>query len=367
MKSALAQRAKELFTTNLALWWATGTGKSGAALQCCTVFDNPKILIVVEKLIHIENWKKEIQERGHAFTPTFIHYNSLDKVEKDWDVIIYDEADVLVTDKRLGEAQTLNGRIIFLSANIPREKLKMLKYAFKFKEDTLTIREAIKNGLVPKPVFKLYPISLSNDFDTCVFIRGRDKTKKTETVRFRDRFRKGVNLRITCSQTQYYKLLLEEYEFAKAMASASDFAGYAQVRFLRKGLQVKQWLDSLKINEVRRLFKMQGRKLVFVPSIEEAEEYGNAVHSKNKAFVNQALVDAFNNHEIDYIVNIGVLVRGMNLVDIEHSIIGTYAGDGIQLEQMIGRSLRYCLPCLHIPYIKATKDEEKLFKLLNQL
>lgn len=367
MREKLALRAKELFTGNLALWWATGTGKSGAALKCCTVFDSPSILIVVEKLIHVENWKKEIKERGHSFEPEFTHYNSLGKVKKDWDVIIYDEADVLVTDKRLGDAQTLNGRIIFLSANIPREKLKLLKYAFKFKEDTLTIRDAIKEGLVPKPVFKLYPITLSYNRETCIFRKGKNKAKKTLRVPFKERFKKGVNLEIMCSEVQYYQLLIEEYKFFRSLAEAARFQGFAQVMMLRKGLDIKQWLDSLKTNEIKRLFGLKGRKLVFVNSIEEAEEYGNAVHSKNKASHNQEIVDAFNDHRLDYIVNIGVLVRGMNLVDIEHSIIGTYAGDGIQLEQMIGRSLRYCLPCLHIPYIKNTRDEDKLFKLLNQL
>lgn len=364
MKSELAQRAKKLFTGNLALWWATGAGKSGAALECCTVFENPKVLILVEKLAHIENWKKEIVERKSNITPVFSHYNSLHKLDKDWDVIICDEADVLITDKRLGEIQSFTGRFLFLSAKVPKFKLKLLKHVFKFTEDHISLAYAIKNKLLPKPKFILRPIYLSHDRDTNIFIKGKDKKKKTKTVDFSGRFEKGYNLRISCSQHQYYNLLLEEYNFWKKQAEAAGYEGFNLVKFLRKGLEIKQFLDSLKIPVIDSLFESTGRKLIFVSSIEQAEKYGNAVHSEKPQQENEQLINDFNEHNINYIVNVGILVRGMNLVDVENSIIGTYSKEGIQLEQMIGRSLRYCTPKIYIPFVKDTIDEKKLFEIL---
>lgn len=366
MKSELAQRAKKLFTGNLALWWATGAGKSGAALECCTVFENPKVLILVEKIAHIENWKKEIVERKSSITPIFSHYNSLHKLDKDWDVIICDEADVLVTDKRLGELQSFTGRLLFLSAKVPQFKLKLLKHTFKFKEDSISLAWAIKNKLLPKPKFILKPIYLSNQRDTHTFLRGSDKKKKTKTVDFQGRFEKGFNLRISCSERQYYDLLIEEYNLWKSIAEKDNYKGFSMVKFLRKGLEIKQFLDSLKIPIIDQLFNINGRRLIFVSSIEQAERYGNAIHSKKPLKENEQLINDFNEHKINYVVNVGILVRGMNLVDVENSVIGTYSKEGIQLEQMIGRSLRYCTPTIYIPFVKDTTDEKKLFEILQK-
>ena len=79
------------------------------------------------------------------------------------------------------------------------------------------------------------------------------------------------------------------------------------------------------------------------------------------------MIEAFNNGSIDYIVSVGMLIRAMNLYNVEHSIIGTHTEDGIILEQMLGRSLRFEFPTIHIPYIRGTKDEEKLLNNLNRL
>ena len=364
IREELAIQSYNTFKTNIALWLPTGTGKSAIALKCCKQVKNPTVLIVVEKLIHKKNWLKEIEDFNNEVIPTFVHYESLSTIKNEFDFIIYDEADSLVTDNRLQNAIKIKGRIIFLSATINPFKLKTLKRFFRFDEIRMTLGEAIKKKLLPKPIIKLYPIVLSDE--ECIFIQGNNKSKKTIDVSFKERFNKKYNLRIKCTQKEYYQLLMEKYLYFQSLSKKPNQA-FMFNKYIKQGLDIKKWLDSLKMPVIRELFKIPGRKLLFLPSIEDTIEFGNSINSNNKDIINDDLVEKFNKSEISYISSVGMLIRAMNLYNIEHSIIGTYTEDGSMLEQMFGRSLRYELPTIHIPYIKGTKDEEKLRRNLEKL
>lgn len=366
IREELAIKAYREFTTNLALWLPTGTGKSAIALKCCKRFENPKVLIVLEKNVHKSNWEKEIQEFNPEVNPTFTHYNSLGNIKEDFDVIIFDEADCLITDERLQNALNINGRAIFLAARINNNKLKHLKRFYKFNEIQMSLFEAIHKGLLPKPTIRTYPVDLREDI-MCIYEQGNNKSKKTIEVDYKDRFKKNVNLRIRCNQKEYYSLLINKYEYFKQLAKKDKYEGFMMTKYIKQGLDIKKWLDSLKLPLIEKLFKIKGRRLIFTSSIENTKLLGNAIHSENSDKENEALIEAFNNGSIDYIVSVGMLIRAMNLYNVEHSIIGTHTEDGIILEQMLGRSLRFEFPTIHIPYIRGTKDEEKLLNNLNRL
>ena len=96
-REEVTKHIRESPKSNYLLILPTGHGKTYQAL---TIIDKyilePKtILIVVPRLILIDNWKEEFEKFGFShYLPyvTFTTYNSLHKyVDKNWYITIYDE------------------------------------------------------------------------------------------------------------------------------------------------------------------------------------------------------------------------------------------------------------------------------------
>jgi superfamily II DNA or RNA helicase len=139
------------------LQWATGCGKSKMAIDLINYtagmlpFDHTyKILFVVAEKAHINNWKQEWKKwhiSSKAITK-IVCYNSLHKVDKEYDVIVFDEAHHMFTEKRLGIIETLKASYIYLlSATLSANKKAKAESIFgKFTTSTITLNGAIQNS-----------------------------------------------------------------------------------------------------------------------------------------------------------------------------------------------------------------------------
>src|SRR5574344_17247 len=96
-KAEIQQKAVEMMrdTPLLILQWATGCGKSKAAIDIVKDLDTHKVLLAVAEIAHRENWKQEFLKWGLPLDTGIVieTYASLKnhKGEK-YDLIILDEA-----------------------------------------------------------------------------------------------------------------------------------------------------------------------------------------------------------------------------------------------------------------------------------
>ena len=99
-KAEIQQKAVEMMrdTPLLILQWATGCGKSKAAIDIVKDLDTHKVLLAVAEIAHRENWKQEFLKWGLPLDTGIVieTYASLKnhKGEK-YDLIILDEAHLL--------------------------------------------------------------------------------------------------------------------------------------------------------------------------------------------------------------------------------------------------------------------------------
>ena len=151
-RQLIKSHTEELFDEHpvLILSWATGCGKSYAAINLQARMNSQKTFICVAEIAHIQNWKDEYIKHGyeHLLESTEIFcYASLKKYkDKYCDLLIADECHH-INDNRASIFDTMDcKRVIGLSATITDETLYNFKHSFgsQLEVYTITMEEAIK-------------------------------------------------------------------------------------------------------------------------------------------------------------------------------------------------------------------------------
>lgn len=361
--------------------FGTGLGKSKVALDA----SSGKItLLVYKQTPHLKNWLDEINKWNIDSSKFyFTTYNSLHKhTDTKFDVVILDEAHA-ITDKRLQVLKQIDyDKGIYLSATVPYEKKLLLSQLGKYKLIKFSLQDAIDSEMLPEPKIFIHEYHLDDKNVTQLYERVRKADKQVLTINYAERFnylsRKGVGLRIQCTEKQYYELLCNDIDFWKQkyfqLKAQNDykFGGVARNLWLNKASQRKQWTNNLKTNKaIQILNTFNNRVIVFSSTIEQcnllAEDYKKdypRVHSKMKD--NQSVVDAFNNGYIDRLYNCSILNEGMNLKQLDACLITGIDGKELSTVQRIGRSMRSQEPEIHIIKAVGTKDGENVDKILEQ-
>ena len=122
MRDELSNLLNKSTSKEIVLELSTGVGKSKLALEFINKHSSKNILIVVPRLVLINNWKDEIKKWGFEELLNhivFTTYNSLHKhIDNQWNVICYDEAHHLSERCRESLANFNSKRNILLSATI---------------------------------------------------------------------------------------------------------------------------------------------------------------------------------------------------------------------------------------------------------
>lgn len=385
-KAEIQQKAVEMMrdTPLLILQWATGCGKSKAAIDIVKDLDTHKVLLAVAEIAHRENWKQEFLKWGLPLDTGIVieTYASLKnhKGEK-YDLIILDEAHHAGSDLRMEILEEIETeKVLALSSTLPSDmwfKLGQL-YGRRMSSFKVSLQEAIDWGILPEPKLYLIPMTLDNTHLSQIIVEEWGTKAKRRTVKCsiseRWTYMKDkatyphMRLEIECTELQKYIHLSDKIEFWKKQFFRTRNEGVKN-KWLQFGSERKRYLGSLKDQKAQEVLDLikDKRYICFCSSIEQAERLGgdNSIHSKKKGSLNT--IEDFNSKEIDNLFAIGMIQEGQNLVDIEVGVIIQLDGQERAFVQKSGRAMRADEPLLFILYYKDTRDEEYLQKALEDI
>ena len=350
----------------------TSFGKSKIGIDLA-LRDNPmNILIVVPRLVLIENWKQEFSKWGLRYflnKVTFSTYVGLNKhTEEHWDCIIFDEVQHL-SARCIDFVSTMKiEHAIMLSATVTKNMKWELKSLFPdLNIYTVKMKEAIDNDILPDPRVFLVPLSLDNTKAVHTIVE-HPKAKIIKECLYKDRWQylrdKNVQVHIKCTELQYVNELGSKIDFWKKRYMATRNEGVKTKWLFLAGQRLKflsQIKNPILIPLLERL-KSQ-RVLTFCSSIEQTEILGkNCINSKNKEA--SIILEKFNDKKIDHITACNMLNEGMNLVDCRIGLYANLNSSEIIIKQRLGRILRHKDPVIIIPYFQGTREEELVEKML---
>lgn len=369
---------------NILLSWATGVGKSFAAISIQSRMNAKNTLICVAEIAHIDNWIAEYNKHNFSNllkTTTIICYDSLHKyTNTNFDLIINDECHH-ITDLRASYLDTIKVRkIINLSATVSfGEKLMLANLWGELYEHTVTLDEAISVGIIPPPTINICQLELNNVERDCVilFPRGKSPTHEVECI-YPDRkkfifgeLHKGALIKIKATQQEQYTFYTDQMDFYKNRYNSGG-TNFDRITWLRYGSERKRALANLKTKAIIKLVnKVHKRKYIcFCGSIDQAELVGEGkvIHSKMTKRQKDKILSDFQEGTIKSLFAVDMLKEGVNLSDIEIGIIAQLDGQERSFIQKMGRALRNPVnPEVYILYFKDTQDEEYLKKAISKL
>lgn len=369
-REEVTNRIRESPKNNFLLILPTGHGKTAQALHI--IKDRIKlkqsILIVIPRLVLIENWKEEFKKFNmENYLPyvTFTTYNSLHKcVDINWKAIIYDECHHL--SERCKEiANNIKGEYnIFLSATVKNDLQHWINYIYSPEIIKVNLRNAIDDDVLPDPKVLLLPLHLDSVFATEILKKESKNKNKWITCSYRDRWKylKEYNCNIKCTPYQYNIEISSDIEYWKKRAMGNKFFKNKWLHLCGERLK---WLSRQKDDIVLSILKQlkNYRTLTFCNSIEQTEILGKyCINSKNKQ--SEEYLNMFNNKKIKHITSVNMLNEGINLTDCKVGIYACLNSSETLIKQKTGRLLRHKEPIIIIPYFVNTREEELVKQML---
>lgn len=350
----------------------TSFGKSKIGIDLA-LRDNPSsILVVIPRLVLINNWKEEFIKWGleswleRVYFSTYVGLNK--HVEEEWDVVIFDEVQHMSERCREFVSTMEIHHSIMLSATVTRDMKWELSQLFPdFQCYTVKMKEAIDNEILPDPMVYLLPLTLDSRYNSEKIVK-HSSGKTSVTCSYKDRWNylrnKNIKLTIECTQLQKSVELDNEINFWKDKYMRTRNEMFKN-KWLHLAGQRLKWLSNLKnpiVSSLLALFRNE-RVLTFCNSIDQTIELGrNCINSKNKDAVK--MLESFNKGEIRHITACNMLNEGMNLSNCRIGIYANLNSSEIIIKQRLGRILRHKNPVIVIPFYKGTREEELVAKML---
>lgn len=350
----------------------TSFGKTKVALDLIKkrlpIDSNPHILIVVPRLVLIDNWKDEFTKwemQDYLSFVDFVTYVSFPKKADKWDMVIFDEAHHL-SERCRESLDYFNVKYnILLSATVGIKLKKDLSYIFpKLYVYKISTKKAIEDEILPDPKVYLIPLALDNTFSKCEIVKN-GKQKSEITIPYIQRFKyikvKDKKVIIKCTQQQYYNDMTSLIEWYRNRIYNERFKNL----FLRKSGERLKWLSDQKSSYIKYLLDKIGaqRTLTFCNSISQTEELGKyCINSKNKD--SEETLHKFNEGIINHITACNMLDEGVNLTNCRIGVYAVLNSSERMIKQKLGRLLRHKDPIIIIPYYKNTREEEILKTML---
>lgn len=343
------------FNNNILFEWATGTGKTFAALKIIEKLGNEWLIVLAERQ-HIKNWFDEIEKHNmnHILERIeFVLYASIHKYKnQNFYGIVLDEAHHSFSDIRLEILKSIHSeKKILLSATFEYSlKEKFLENIGSLKTIKISLKRAIELGFIPAPKIILHKITLDDNIKNLEFEFTKNKKVKT-------------------TQQGYYDLITQSMEYWKNKYE-EEGKYWIKMKWLNLGSKRKRFLAECKTNyAIEILSNIQHKRFIcFTGSIKQAEQIGgkNIVNSRRKN--NDEVIRQFNEGEISNIFATSMLKEGTNLNNIEAGLIIQLSSKLKDLVQMMGRTLRSKEePEQHIIYIEGTQDEKYIKNVTNEL
>jgi len=361
---------------NMFLEWVTGLGKTLAALKIINEYEG-KWLFIYKETTHLDNHLADVKKHklNHLLNRIdWTTYHSIHKfTNNEYTGIVLDECHAGITDIRLEKLKEFkNSRILALSATISLNVKTVLQETFgAFYTHKITFNQANDWGILPKPKIILIPLTLDNKVKSETIIINKGLGSEITYGNLEDKFKylaqKHITVHIKCTEKEKYDYISNLLEYYKS-AYINKRQEFMKIKFLQQGSIRKKYLATLKTNVAKiTLNKIKDLKYIcFAGSTEQALELGgsNVVYSTNKN--NAEIIKDFNDNKISNIFAINMLKEGMNLNNIQASLIIQLGSKELEVVQRIGRILRAKeSPVQYIIYFKNTQDETYLENVLN--
>lgn len=359
----------------VALEWATGLGKSYAAIKMIEQ-QGGKWHIIVPRIPLINNWKQEFIKfnKDHLLENCYIYcYPSIKKYTEQPANVILDEGHH-VTDNNVSLIQEVLGdnKLIVLSATISDEKKVLLETIRSIYYYTITLEEAINNGVLPTPEIVFVERNMdTRDKERYVYTFKKGKPTSVNVVSHGGHYNlmrgnPNYEIHVKCSEYQYYKILDDQVEYWRKRYYASN-AAWMKSKWLQTATKRKRFIAKTKTDLLKYLVELEEdkRTIIFAGSIEQCNEIGGRDVFHSKATENK--LQQFNDGLIDHLFVVKAVDEGQNLTNIESSIIGQADGKTLSFIQRLGRVLRGLNPKLWICINKNTQDEKYLSNIIEEL
>jgi superfamily II DNA or RNA helicase len=360
--------------TNLLLNAAPRTGKSVIASALMNKWGG-KVLILSNSVNTNKQWKENIKEYNpHLLGDIELScYQSIHKVEDKYDIIVCDEWETALSNKRYLGLMELNPKHwIAMSGSMDQwdeiEFRKLVKNDLEYVK--IGIEQVVKWGIIAQPKFFRVPVEMDNRKRVLLYTKGKDKKKKNKVILYPERFKhfsdKTFNYLIQCTEKEYNEMIQNEYDFYKSKWEEDKDQIMKQV-WIRKGLERKKFYASVKPRHFRTLFSQlpQGsRCLVFCNDTAQADMLNEqfSVHSNKD---NKDLIERFRDKEIPYLFSVGMLNRGQDFENVDYVIILQVSGSNKENVQQIGRCFLSSKPKIILLYLRDTDDEKYVNTLLS--
>ncbi|MBQ9391989.1 MAG: DEAD/DEAH box helicase family protein [Lachnospiraceae bacterium] len=349
---------------NILLELPTSYGKTKLALEVCKKRKADKVLIVVPRLVLINNWKEEIEKWSSTINPTFVTYVSFPKLAGEWDFVIFDECHHLSERCRESLKYFTIKNSILLSATVKKDlKVEFQKLFKDLYICKVAVKEAIKENVLPEPRVYLIPLQLDTKKVNCTIIKNANKGNPI-TYEYKDKWRamsiKNREVIIKCTEKQYYNDMTNLIEWHKRKIHLPMHKNL----YLHKCGERLKWLSNKKTGFVQALLRYLSnyRTLTFCNSIVQTEVLGRyCINSKNADA--REYLELFNMGKINHITACNMLDEGINLSSCKIGIYASLNSSERMITQKLGRLLRHPNPVIIIPYYKDTRDEEIVKKM----
>lgn len=350
MRDHIQNEALKLSRENdhLLLTWATGCGKSLAALKILAEAGG-MWLIVCKEITHIDNWRREISKfdpEGTSISPRIediICYASLPKYKDVKGInLVLDEVHGLSELRELRIADMEPSKIVSLSATVDDEIRGRLESILPFKEYTISTSQAVEMGILPVPkVFVVY-----SELDDVV---------KSYTAKF------GKNS-VKLTARGYYNYISKQIDYWKDQWEEKG-ESWRENKFKMAALGRKKWLAEYKTESAEKVLKViKGRRFVcFTGSIEQCDKLGGTavVHSKISPKRREKLIEELNAGILNSLYCVNMMRESINISSIEAGMIIQLDGSSDRsFIQALGRTLRGENPEFFVLVVKGTKDED---------
>jgi len=362
----------------VALELPTGMGKTRLSIDLTNILcirkPHLRILLLVAKTVHKQNWLDEIRKWGglvNAPALTIECYESLKKhAGETFDCVIADEAHHLKSELRqdLFRSLTVNDKILLLSATFPKVLKQWLRYFFHASFVSASLQDAIDDDVLPEPEIILFPLTLDNRKATETIeinpkVKGRTYTGwyASDYWKFK---KQRVHAKLTATKRQYLQWLNNEILYRKNSFERTHFEGL-KFQWLQLCNRRLAYLANCKNQFVYNLLSVlqDKRTLTFCKSIEQTEVLGKyCIHSKNDKA--EYYLQQFNDRKIRHITACQVLNEGVNLTDCEYCIFANLNASELVSIQRVGRALRHRHPKIIIPYYVNTREQEIMEKMI---
>lgn len=312
----------------------TRIGKTKLICDIVNYHQYKKVLFVNQQDIHITNFLKDLDKFGYDKSIyTCICWNSLKKYKNtEWDLVVCDEADYSLHNY-LEFTDNCTYKKFFLLSGTSSVDINKLIISYGFFKWTITLKQAIDWDILPMPNVYLKKIKPSK----------LDKSKL-------DAAEKNI---------EYYKGKVKE---------KGD--NWSLLNLKRKGLERKKIYEEIKDKwflEENIFERLKDKRTVFfLPNITNSQVLGNSISSLNSKKENDALLNAFNEQKESYIISNKILVRGVNLENVEWGYFGILDLNGRSFRQAFARVLISLSPSVVIPFVENSKEEFVIYNFLKE-